>query len=84
MVPIHEPRELTAWRCQPLCDFARCCSRVMLLTHASIPAMIGLVVPNECLLIARLQILSSWRLDIDHRIVKAARRVSWAKSTVQR
>lgn len=47
--------------------------------------MIALVtLTGESLRIAGLEILSLWRLNVDQRIIAAARRVSWAESTVCR
>ena len=82
IVPIHEPRELTA-EMSASCDIRQSPSKKP--THASIPAMGALIaLSSECLGIAGLQIFSSGRLNIDHGVVDAAWRMRWTKSTVER
>jgi hypothetical protein len=82
IVPMHEPRVLTARvvSCCLLCATGRA-----KLTHASIPAVSTLIaLARKSLSIARLEILSSRRLDVDHGVVTAAWCMSWTESTVQR
>jgi len=51
-------------------------------THSSIPAVVSLVAfANQSLRIAWLEVLSSWWLDVDHRIVARAWGVRWTKSS---
>ncbi len=58
--------------------------RVMLLTHASVPAMVALVaLSHERLGIAGLQVLSSRRLHVDHGVVEAAGGVRRTKSAAR-
>jgi hypothetical protein len=79
IVPMHEPRVLTA-------QWIRCCLQVWWerakLTHASVPAVSTFALTRKCLRIARLEVLSPRRLDIDHRVVITARSMAWAESTV--
>ena len=80
IVPIHEPRVLTARKiscCLP------CATECAELTHASIPAVSTLVaLSNKSLSIAGLEILSPRRLDVDHWVVAAAWGVGWTESAI--
>jgi hypothetical protein len=80
IVPMHEPRVLTARRiscCLP------CMTGMRQLTHASIPAVSTLVaLARKSLGIAGLEILSPRRLDVDHGVVIAAWSMGWSESTV--
>lgn len=83
IVPMHEPRVLTCANLSAVVYLVqRECAE---LTHASIPAVSTLIaLARKSLGIARLKILSSRRLDVDHGVVTAAWCMSWAESTVQR
>ncbi len=71
MVPMHEPRVLIML-CERVNTHFPVCLEFWGCSLPSIPAVISLVaLSRESLRIARLQILSLWRLDIDQGIVTA-------------
>ena len=82
IVPMHEPRVLTAQMISCCLHCSHCVAGMRRLTHASIPAVRTFALTRKSLGIAGLEILSSRRLDVDHGVVIAAWGMGWTESTV--